>query len=138
MRDPRERLQDMLEAIERIEKYASRGRKAFDKEELIQVFLLHFLQILGEAAYKVPAAFRKRNPDIPWDSIQGMRHILVHDYFQVDLDVVWGVVNKDLPGLKMKIQEILDSPTSERSTEPGVQEPRAAYGAGKKRAKKRK
>ena len=121
----------MLEAIYRIEKYASQGRKAFDTDELIQTYILHHLQILGEAAYKVPSDFRKKHPAVPWDSIQGMRHILVHDYFQVDLEVVWGVVARDLPDLKRKLQD---------SSRPQAEEPPAIYGAKvrKPKAKSRK
>ncbi len=129
MRDPWERLQDMLEAIHRVEKYASQGRKAFDADELIQTYILHYLQILGEAAYKIPPDFRKKHPVVPWDSIQGMRHILVHDYFQVDLNAVWVVVEKDLPDLKQRLQNI--DPL-------GAHETPAIYRAGKPKAKKRK
>jgi uncharacterized protein with HEPN domain len=130
VRDPQERLLDMLEAIYRVEKYASQGREAFDADELIQVYVLHYLQILGEAAYKVPPEFRKKHPDIPWNLIQGMRHILVHDYFQVDLEVVWGVVEKDLPDLKQKLQDI---------SLPGAHETRAIYKTGRpKKTKPRK
>ena len=54
MRDPRERLQDVLEAIERIERYAARGREAFEKDELIQNWFVRHLQIIGEAARVIP------------------------------------------------------------------------------------
>ncbi len=129
MRDSRERILDMLDAIERVGKYASQGRKAFETGELIQVFIVHHLQILGEAAYKIPPAFRKHHPEIHWDSIQGMRHILAHDYFQVDLEVVWGVVEKDLPDLKQKLQDIQF---------PTAQELHAVYKAGKAKKPKTK
>jgi len=96
----------MLDPIERIGKYASRGRKAFDADELIQVFFVRQLQLLGEAAFKIPSHFRKRNLEIPWASIQGMRQILMHEDFQIDRDLVWGVVQLDLPELKRKLQKI--------------------------------
>ncbi|MCX7902716.1 MAG: DUF86 domain-containing protein [Burkholderiaceae bacterium] len=54
--------------------------------------------------------FRARHPHIPWEQIIGMRHVLVHGYFEIDLDVVWAVVEKDLPPLKAGIQAILDRP----------------------------
>lgn len=129
MRDPWERIQDMLEAIHRIEKYSSRGRKVFDSDELIQIYILHYLQVLGEAAYKVPQDFRKKYPEIPWGSLQSLRHILVHDYFQVDLKVVWGMVEKDLPDLKGKLQDI---------QLPGAQETPGVYKARKPRSISRK
>lgn len=107
MREPEERLRDMLEAIERIEKYAPRGRQAFDDDELLQTHFVHYLQVFGEAAFKLPPELRDQHPEVPWDDIIGMRHILVHDYFRVDLDLVWSVVQNDLPALKGKLQSIL-------------------------------
>jgi uncharacterized protein with HEPN domain len=107
VRNPRERVLDMLEAINRIEKYAARGRKAFETDELIQTYLLHYLQVLGEAAFKLPPDFQERHPAIPWSRLRGMRHILVHDYFRIDPDVVWAVVEKDLPDLKPALLALL-------------------------------
>ena len=107
MRDDHERLLDIMEAITRIEKYAARGREAFDADELIQVYIIHHLQILGEAAYKLSAQSRSSNAQVPWPKILGMRHILVHDYFRIDHDIVWGVVETDLPVLRPQIEAIL-------------------------------
>ncbi len=78
MMEDRERLLDIQEAIERIEKYAARGQEAFEQDELIQTWIVHHLQI-----------------------------ILVHDYFGIDADVVWSVVENDLEPLKMNIVMIL-------------------------------
>ena len=108
MRDPRERLLDMLEAISRIERYATQGRQAFEADELIQTYIVHHLQILGEAVLKLPQDIRAQHPEVPWAEIRGMRHVLVHDYFLIDLDIVWAVVEKDLPDLKHKIETILE------------------------------
>jgi len=98
----------MMEAITRIEKYAARGRQAFESNELIQTYLVHHLQILGEAASKVSASFQEQHPEVPWSHIRGMRHILVHDYFRIDPDIVWAAVDKDLPDLKRSLSAILD------------------------------
>ena len=107
MRDDRERLLDILEAIERVETYGTRGRKAFEQDELVQVWIVHHLQIIGEAARKLTEALRSRHPEISWAQIIAMRHILVHDYFRVDEEEVWVAVERDLPHLKSKIQAIL-------------------------------
>ncbi len=107
MRDPRERLQDILEAIRQIERYAGRGRQAFENDELIQNWFVRHLQIIGEAARALPPEMRDRQPDVPWSKIVGMRHILVHDYFAVDTQVVWDVIERDLPNLKRKIEALL-------------------------------
>ncbi len=107
MRDPRERLKDILEAIGHIERYARRGRQAFEDDELIQNWFVRHLQIIGEAARSLPQETRDRAPDVPWSRIVGMRHILVHDYFAVDTNVVWDVVQRDLPELRRQIRALL-------------------------------
>ncbi|MBI3272465.1 MAG: DUF86 domain-containing protein [Planctomycetes bacterium] len=107
MRDPRERLRDIVEAITRIQAYAPRGRAAFDSDELLQTFIVHPLQILGEAASRLPVHMRNRYPEVPWPKILGMRNILVHSYFRIGLDVVWAVVENDLSDLKPQMEAIL-------------------------------
>ena len=104
MRRDQQRLEDILEAIERIEKYASGGRSAFDRDELVQTWIVHHLQIIGEAARGLSDDFRNVHADVPWLQIAAMRNILVHDYFGIDLEEVWSAVERDLPGLKKKIQ----------------------------------
>lgn len=109
MREDRERLLDILEAIERIEKYASSGRETFNQDELIQIWILHHLQILGEAARALDPAFRERFPQVPWSQIIGMRNILVHHYFEIDTEIVWNVVENDLPSLRELIRRSLET-----------------------------
>ncbi len=108
MRDPRERLRDMVEAIEHIERYASQGRDTFERDELIQNWIVRHLQIIGEATRATPQEVRERATNVPWTKIIGMRHILVHDYFRIDTDIVWDVVENDLAGLKQALHELLD------------------------------
>ena len=107
MRDPRERLEDILEAIGHIGRYAARGREAFEADELIQSWFVRHLQIIGEAARALPEEIRAKMPDIPWSKVIGMRHILVHDYFGIDTEVVWDAVQRDLPSLREKITSLL-------------------------------
>jgi len=107
MRDDQERLQDILEAIVQIEKYAAGGREAFDRDELVQTWMVHHLQLIGEASRRVSEALRARRPEVPWPQIIAMRNILVREYFRVDADEVWAAVEREIPGLKRKIKGIL-------------------------------
>ena len=107
MRDDPERLRDIFEAIERIEKYAVRGRAALESEELLQTWVVHHLMIVGEACRALSADFRTRHPDEVWVLAAGLRNVIVHEYFGVDLEVVWQVIERDLPALKQRVQEIL-------------------------------
>jgi uncharacterized protein with HEPN domain len=108
MRDPVERLRDMLEAIEYIERYAVQGKEAFERDELIQNWMVRYLQIIGEVARALPQDVRERVADVPWSKMIGMRHILVHNYFRIDTEIVWDVVERDLPVLKRSLQTLLD------------------------------
>ena len=107
MRIIEERFLDMMEAIQRIEKYAGRGRQAFVSDELIQTYIVHNLQILGEAAAKIPSDQQREYPELPWPKMIGMRNVLVHNYFNIDLDIVWQVVESELPILKESLNRIL-------------------------------
>jgi uncharacterized protein with HEPN domain len=114
MRDPKERLRDMLEAIEYIERYAVQGREVFEQDELIQNWMVRHLQIIGEAARALPQDVQDRVPDVPWSKIVGMRHILVHDYFRIDTEVVWDVVEYDLSILQRSLQVLLEGLEAEQ------------------------
>jgi uncharacterized protein with HEPN domain len=107
VRDDRERLLDIQEAIDRIQKYAARGRETFEREELVQNWIVHHLQILGEAARSLSLVLKARHPEVPWAKIIGMRNVLVHDYFGMDADIVWSAVERDLPDLKRKVEAML-------------------------------
>lgn len=95
MRQPTERLRDMLEAISAIERYIHRGRAAFDSDELLQAWFVRHLQIIGEAARALPMKVRASVPEIEWSKIIGMRNVLVHGYFDIDVDIVWEAVTRD-------------------------------------------
>jgi uncharacterized protein with HEPN domain len=104
MRDPAERLRDILEAIAAIERHANCNREAFEGDELLQTWFLRHLQIIGEAARALPQDVRNLAPEVPWHQIAGMRNVLVHGYFEVDTDLVWDTATRDLPALKPAIE----------------------------------
>jgi uncharacterized protein with HEPN domain len=104
-------LRDMVDAIERIERYSIHGRTAFEREELYQVWIVHHIQLIGEAARQASEATRAAHPAIPWNLIVGMRNILVHRYFQIDQEEVWAAVERDLPLLKPQLEAILSKGT---------------------------
>ncbi len=109
MRDDRERLRDILDAIREIERYEARGREAFEKDELIRTWMVHHLLIVGEAASAITRSVREASPQIAWPQIVAMRNILIHEYFGVDSAEVWSAVKNDLPPLKRQLQILLDS-----------------------------
>jgi uncharacterized protein with HEPN domain len=109
VRNDRERLLDIIEAIDRIEKYASTGEIAFVRDELIQTWIVHHIQIIGEAARGLSSDFRDQHPEVPWPQIVAMRNILVHAYFGIDLALVWSVVQKDLPLLRAQVTILICS-----------------------------
>jgi uncharacterized protein with HEPN domain len=107
MRSERERLLDILEAMERIGKYAAKGKPAFENDELIQNWMVNHIAVIGEACRTLSDDFRAQYAGVPWADIIAMRNILVHHYFGIDKDAVWSVVEKDIPELKFNIESIL-------------------------------
>jgi uncharacterized protein with HEPN domain len=108
VRDPKERLRDILEAIAAIERHLGGGKAAFERNELLQSWFLRHLQIIGEAARRLPPELQALAPDIAWPQIIGMRNVLVHGYFDIDTEIVWQAVTRDLPRLKPQVQHLLD------------------------------
>ena len=110
MRDDRQRLLDILEAIENIERYvnAEGEPRIVADDELIQVWVVHHLQIIGEAASKISEALREKHPEVAWGGMIGMRHVLVHGYFETNTNIVWKAIKRDLPVLRPQIEAILD------------------------------
>ena len=107
MRDDTERLQDILEAIERLEKYANQGKDAFEQQELIQTWVIYHLQIIGEAARATSQEFKARYSEIPWRDASDLRNLTIHEYFPINLEIIWDIVQNDIPPLKRQIESIL-------------------------------
>jgi uncharacterized protein with HEPN domain len=78
-----------------------------------QVWVLYHIQLIGEAANGISAGFRQAHGEIPWKKVIAMRHLLVHQYFGIDLEEVWNTTQKDLPALRQEISLILDTAEKE-------------------------
>jgi uncharacterized protein with HEPN domain len=88
----------MASAVARISEFVDRvTREEFEREWTLQNALIRELEILGEAASKLSTEFVNANPDVPWKGMTGLRHKLIHDYFEVDLDVVWRTATVNVP-----------------------------------------
>ena len=106
-RDWRLFINDMLECIERIEKYVSGlSYDDFIKDDKTKDAVVRNLEIIGEAANQIPVDIRKRYKDIPWAQIVGLRHRLIHGYFVIDYDIVWNIIDKEIPDLKIRMKKI--------------------------------
>jgi uncharacterized protein with HEPN domain len=107
MRADRERLQDILQAIQEIEAYKLQGKRSFEQNKLLQSGILYQLIIIGEATGDINSTLRDKYAYIPWKNIIGMRDILAHQYFKIDLKLVWLTIDQKLPELKITIQSML-------------------------------
>jgi uncharacterized protein with HEPN domain len=125
LRDDQARLEDILRATASIARYAERGRLAFDHDELVQSWMIYHLTLIGEAAARISSALRDQHPEVPWPRVIGMRNVLVHGYFAIDLEEVWVTVDRRVPTLRRQIDEILREETSDGP--PSVSERRPVY-----------
>lgn len=107
-KEPEVFIRHILESIGEIEKY-TRGMSAGDfiKSTLVQDASIRRLEIIGEAVKKISPETRAEAKEIPWKQIAGLRDILIHEYFGVDIKLVWKVIRKDLPALKKNMSILL-------------------------------
>ena len=101
-------LQDMLEAGRRILIYTNgQDYTSFQKDFKTQDAVLRNLEVLGEAAKNIPEEVTNQYPNLPWREMAGTRDRLIHHYFGVNLDVIWGIVELELPGVVAELEVIL-------------------------------
>jgi len=106
-------IMDMVESIEKIENYVSNlSYEDFLLDWKTKDAVVRNLEIIGEAANRIPEEIRIKYDDIPWSQVVGLRHRLIHGYFVVDYEIVWHIVTNELPDLKIKIKRILDKENS--------------------------
>src|SRR4051812_46942778 len=101
------RLQDVLDAIAAIQRHPIPNREEFDGDELLRFFIPKHVEIIGEAILKVSEELKAAHSDVPWTKVEKTRHILVHDYFDVNWDILWKIVTEHLAPLQSQIQAVM-------------------------------
>ena len=102
-------LAHILECIENVEQDVQGIRQRLERDRTIRDAVLRNLQILAESTQRLSDSIKATQPQIPWIQIEGFRDRLVHDYFCIDLELVWRVVEQHLPSLKAAITTMLQS-----------------------------
>ena len=108
--DDRVRLRHIADALNAAIRFTEkRRREDLDQDQLLAFALLHAIQIVGEAAAKISAEFREQHSQIPWALITGMRHRLVHAYFDINHDILWTTATESVPELLAQVDGLLSS-----------------------------
>jgi uncharacterized protein with HEPN domain len=111
MKDPLILVSHILDSIYRIEQYMlDIDENSFYKDFLVQDAVIRNLEIIGEASRSLTKEFKGQKPDVPWRKINAMRNKLIHEYFIIDIETVWNVVQLDLPELKQAMLSLLNPP----------------------------
>jgi uncharacterized protein with HEPN domain len=100
-------LDDILESIGRIEQYVKNlSFEEFSNDQKSVDAVIRNLEIAGEAANRLPDDFKEKYGEIEWHKVVGLRHRIVHDYFGIDLEIIWQILHKDLPALRDALKQI--------------------------------
>ena len=101
-------LADILERVQRIERHVvGMDLQAFVGDEKTTDAVVRSLEVIGEAASRMPSEYRRSHSEIPWRRIIGLRNRVIHAYFEVDLELVWEIVSNELPTLREQIRALL-------------------------------
>ncbi len=107
MRNYKLYVDDIKQAVKKIEKYTKNlTLSKLKQNELITDGIIRNLEIIGEAIKNIPSNIKESHPEIEWKKIAGLRDILAHEYFGIDIEVLWDIIKNKLPDLKKKISKI--------------------------------
>ncbi len=106
MKDDKLYFTHILECIDTIEEYTTGGKDVFFATKMIQDAVMRNLEIIGEATKKISKGLNNQYTEIPWLEMAGMRDVLIHEYFGVDLKIVWNVIEFELPEIKVKMKNL--------------------------------
>ncbi|MGB9730055.1 MAG: DUF86 domain-containing protein [Thermoprotei archaeon] len=107
-RDYRDYLQDIIDSINDIEDFTQgMSFEDFARDKKTINAVIRSLEVIGEATKNIPKSIRERYPSVPWKKMAGMRNKMIHEYFGVDIKILWKTIKKDIPPLKQLIQDVL-------------------------------
>lgn len=108
MKDDRVYILHIRDAIDHIVNYTAAGKDSFFADRKTQDAVVRNLEIIGEAVKRMSSTLKEAHSDVAWKPIAGMRDKLIHDYFGVNIQLVWDVVERDLPMLRQKVTHLLE------------------------------
>ena len=109
MRSDRLRLLDTIDQIDLIRRFSAGGREVFFGDILTQSAVLHRLALLGEACAGLSPQLREAHPEVPWSQIIAFRNVVIHEYFAIDLDLVWAIITEHAASLRASFASIANS-----------------------------
>lgn len=108
LRDFRLYLEDVIEAIAKIQRYtAGASFQQFSNDEKVVDAVVRNLEVIGEAVKRIPDDMRRKDSAVEWKKIAGLRDMLIHEYFGIDLEIIWDIVQNKLPSLEASIRRLM-------------------------------
>lgn len=108
-RTARDFLEDIVTAMDKVQRYVAGGtEESFEQDEILVDAVLRNLEIIGEAAGGVPEDLQAQYPDVPWRKMKGLRNLLAHEYFGIDLSIIWEIASSNIPDTLKPVKEALE------------------------------
>ena len=102
-------IEDIIDSIEKIERYVKGlGYEEFQNNDMLIDAVIRNFEVIGEATSNIPEEGQEKYPEVEWRQAKGFRNVLIHAYFGIDLEAVWDTIEKDIPGFKKHIIEVLE------------------------------